>query len=199
MVIILTVPTNDFRDSFTIDKNFILVTHARQLITSTNNNPPEANRHHQVESSRSKILKNSPSQSTARVRRNQETTNMRVDSPSMKRSASETSETKPVPQKIKRMFKTSGKVFASNSRQIVATGGNSTRQESWRHQANDTNNNSIVAGKEDDISNNIEHSSSWRRNIDSVNGTVDVSMYERNDIDRLYGDALLVYFKNFNE
>lgn len=39
----------------------------------------------------------------------------------------------------------------------------------------------------------------WCRNVNSINGTIDLSQYKSNDVDRLYGDALLVYFKNFNE
>lgn len=39
----------------------------------------------------------------------------------------------------------------------------------------------------------------WCRNVNSINGTIDLSQYKANDVDRLYGDALLVYFKNFNE
>lgn len=37
------------------------------------------------------------------------------------------------------------------------------------------------------------------KNVNSINGTIDLSQYEQSDVDRLYGDALLVYLKNFNE
>lgn len=39
----------------------------------------------------------------------------------------------------------------------------------------------------------------WQRNVKSINGTIDIRQYEQSDVDRLYGDALLVYVKNFNE
>ena len=203
MVIILTAPRNDFRDSLNIDNNFILVSHARQLSSDISNNQTQTNRQHQVEAVRLQNSQDSPKLSRGEPRRNQEAASMRVNLPSMKRSAIGSNETRPATQNTKKKFKTSGKVFASSSRQTVATDGIGTRQEHrnemWRNQANDTNNNSIEARKEDDINNNIEPPGNWRRSIDSVNGTVDVSLYERNDIDRLYGDALLVYFKNFNE
>lgn len=65
--------------------------------------------------------------------------------------------------------------------------------------SSDSNNNSI------NINNNTIPSSSDlderppQRNINSVNGTIDLSQYGQSDVDRLYGDALLVYFKNFND
>ena len=69
---------------------------------------------------------------------------------------------------------------------------------------NNSNNNNTdrMTNNLDDVNNNSIHSgnqSGWRRNISSINGTIDLSQYEQSDVDRLYGDALLVYFKNFNE
>lgn len=61
--------------------------------------------------------------------------------------------------------------------------------------ANDLNNNMIATDRSDDRL----ASPAWRRNVDSINGTIDLSQYQQSDVDRLYGDALLVYFKNFNE
>lgn len=61
----------------------------------------------------------------------------------------------------------------------------------------DLNNNTISL---DDDSRRGQQRHRPRQNVvDSVNGTVDLSQYQQTDVDRLYGDALLVYFKNFNE
>jgi len=76
---------------------------------------------------------------------------------------------------------------------------NGTLDSNWgaapsllNNSTNDVNNNSLATGPP-------VYRANWRRDINSVNGTVDLSQYEQNDVDRLYGDALLVYFKNFNE
>lgn len=62
--------------------------------------------------------------------------------------------------------------------------------------SSDINNNTLSGA--DDASNQL-YQPQWQRNISSVDGTIDLSQYGRNDVDRLYGDALLVYLKNFNE
>lgn len=100
----------------------------------------------------------------------------------------------------KKRFKTSGEApelpLGQRSAPINETSDAQRVRQHWRTNQvdNDLNNNSIAS---DDNNNNS--GPSWRRNVNSLNGTVDLSQYERNDIDRLYGDALLVYFKNFNE
>lgn len=58
---------------------------------------------------------------------------------------------------------------------------------------NDINNNTILS------SSDSYESQGYQRNINSINGTIDLTQYGQNEVDRLYGDALLVYFKNFNE
>lgn len=58
--------------------------------------------------------------------------------------------------------------------------------------SNDINNNTISGSSDEPIE-------SHQRNVNSINGTIDLSQYGQSDVDRLYGDALLVYFKNFNE
>lgn len=56
---------------------------------------------------------------------------------------------------------------------------------------NDDNNNSNL---------NISSSTAyWQSNVNSVNGTVDLSLYSETQRNILYDDALLVYLKNFNE
>lgn len=73
--------------------------------------------------------------------------------------------------------------------------------------ANNNNNNNTVVSESLDINSNIISIDKTddmakfvpARNINSINGTIDLSQYEQSDVDRLYGDALLVYFKNFNE
>lgn len=64
---------------------------------------------------------------------------------------------------------------------------------------NDLNNNNTLITEP----NEVNVGDSWRNNpavvSRSVNGTIDLSQYGQNDVDRLYGDALLVYLKNFNE
>lgn len=70
------------------------------------------------------------------------------------------------------------------------------RQPNATSSSNDINNNS------GDINNNgipDVGAERYRNHIKSVNGTIDLSQYEQSDVDRLYGDALLVYLKNFNE
>lgn len=62
--------------------------------------------------------------------------------------------------------------------------------------SSDVNNNTLSGT--DDVNNQL-YQQQWQRNINSVNGTIDLSQYGQNDVDRLYGDALLVYLKNFNE
>lgn len=66
---------------------------------------------------------------------------------------------------------------------------------------NDTSNSLKTSGlqKSHDLPMQISEPPYWRRNVKSVNGTIDLSQYEQSDVDRLYGDALLVYVKNFNE
>lgn len=63
---------------------------------------------------------------------------------------------------------------------------------------NDVNNNTI-SGSSGQVDNNHKHQRHQSRIRNSVNGTIDLSEYEQSDVDRLYGDALLVYVKNFNE
>lgn len=72
-----------------------------------------------------------------------------------------------------------------------STAASMTRKSSNSEQeASDLNNNLIPsAGRE----------LGARPNINSVNGSIDLSEYSQTDLDRLYGDALLVYLKNFNE
>jgi len=79
----------------------------------------------------------------------------------------------------------------NNNNTITSSHRSATRNFS-ADPTNDVNNNSIPISPPMQASN-------WRRDINSVNGTIDLSQYEQNDVDRLYGDALLVYFKNFNE
>lgn len=66
---------------------------------------------------------------------------------------------------------------------------------------NDVNNNTIA--NLDNEFNSIDGASQSQRALpvvsSSVNGTIDLSQYGQSDVDRLYGDALLVYLKNFNE
>lgn len=62
---------------------------------------------------------------------------------------------------------------------------------SRRQQASDLNNNLIPSLGQQELAS--------RRDISSVNGTIDLSEYAQSDLDRLYGDALLVYLKNFND
>lgn len=82
---------------------------------------------------------------------------------------------------------------------------NSTFAEQPQVTSNDMNNNNRILNlATNDIMNDNtialgRSQSAWRRNVNSVNGTIDLSQYEQSDVDRLYGDALLVYFKNFNE
>lgn len=66
---------------------------------------------------------------------------------------------------------------------------------------NDLNNNSPNIASHDINNNTIQVDSNQHnnRNVNSVNGTIDLSLYANSDVDRLYGDALLVYLKNFNE
>lgn len=80
---------------------------------------------------------------------------------------------------------------ASNSSASSLDVNNNTRHR--QDEANDLNNNAIQT----EVSANQQPN--WRRNINSINGTIDLSEYAQNDVDRLYGDALLVYLKNFNE
>lgn len=70
---------------------------------------------------------------------------------------------------------------------------NNNNNNTW---SNDINNNTIESSSDNLI---VEQQTSIQRNISSINGTIDLSQYGQNDVDRLYGDALLVYFKNFNE
>lgn len=80
---------------------------------------------------------------------------------------------------------------ASNTTRPIVSGGdinNNGLLESFA--TNDVNNNTVDSGLV-----LVEP----RRNVNSVNGTIDLSQYEQSDVDRLYGDALLVYLKNFNE
>lgn len=80
---------------------------------------------------------------------------------------------------------------AANSTRPIAGGGDINNNGSLESFAtNDVNNNTVDSGVV-----LVEP----RRNVNSVNGTIDLSQYEQSDVDRLYGDALLVYLKNFNE
>lgn len=74
--------------------------------------------------------------------------------------------------------------------------------------SNDLNNNTPSPTNSTNVASNeiqvdgdeiINQPRNWRTNVSSINGTIDVTEYQQNDLDRLYGDALLVYFKNFNE
>lgn len=91
--------------------------------------------------------------------------------------------------------------------EVASTSTNATISDSNNNNisgASDVNNNTISTVGEPTLQvYNAQASGdgqqSWRRNVNSVNGTIDLSQYEQNDVDRLYGDALLVYLKNFNE
>lgn len=120
-------------------------------------------------------------------------------------------------------FKSSNRSFAESSSnhnstlsiQLSPTGqelhhqSTSSRSLSLYDSNNNNNNNNHLTSppNPNDVNNNSIQTSmaqssqtdNWRRDISSVNGTIDLSQYEQNDVDRLYGDALLVYFKNFNE
>lgn len=142
--------------------------------------------------------------------------NMRLDGP-MKRSAGDTnasSETIPPTStsehhKHKR-FRTSGRFTTSNSNSssssmFTLNGSTSSAMNDDNQDMNNNNSTALPRRQVNDMNNNSIDTEgggaqpSWRQNIDSVNGTVDLSQYNQNDVDRLYGDALLVYFKNFNE
>lgn len=89
----------------------------------------------------------------------------------------------------KKRFKSS--LNSTLTGQARSSGDDLNNNNSTHLDSNDLNNNSIMSGRADQPT--------WRRNVDSINGTIDLSQYQQTDVDRLYGDALLVYFKNFNE
>lgn len=89
------------------------------------------------------------------------------------------------PKRFKSSFKGSAAPNDLNNNSSSSSSNNSTN----------LNHNDIQVDLED-IPNQPRN---WRRNVSSINGTIDVTEYQQNDLDRLYGDALLVYFKNFNE
>lgn len=91
-----------------------------------------------------------------------------------------------------------------NSQESISSNSSALLYNSYY---NDINNNNST-NQQDDVNNNIVQidpypgnstAQTWTRNVDSINGTVDLSRYGQNGVDRLYGDALLVYLKNFNE
>lgn len=85
-----------------------------------------------------------------------------------------------------------GSIRLSDSQNLIAFESRTSR--------NDLNNNSDVNNNNNPSANSIDDRPVGRSvNVNSVNGTIDLSQYGQNDVDRLYGDALLVYFKNFNE
>jgi hypothetical protein len=90
---------------------------------------------------------------------------------------------------LRKRFKTSGR-FSTTSSETSDLSRNINTLHGPRSHLNDLNNNSIdTQGARP----------TRRQNVSSINGTVDLSQYSQEDVDRLYGDALLVYFKNFNE
>lgn len=89
---------------------------------------------------------------------------------------------------------TSPKRFKSSFRGSATQNDLNNNSPSSSHLANTASNEIQVDSEE--ITNQPRN---WRRNVSSINGTIDVTEYQQNDLDRLYGDALLVYFKNFNE
>lgn len=92
-----------------------------------------------------------------------------------------------------------------SSRDSTISLNNSTTLD--RHQAdNDINNNNQIIASiniNNNNSNSQDNSTVYTvertRQVSSLNGTIDLSRYEQDDVDRLYSDALLVYVKNFNE
>lgn len=79
---------------------------------------------------------------------------------------------------------------------------NSTNNQPIMNSSDINNNGLLASSPSNDLNNNTIYTTDVvepRRNINSVNGTIDLSQYEQSDVDRLYGDALLVYLKNFNE
>lgn len=64
---------------------------------------------------------------------------------------------------------------------------------------NDTNNNNLSAPINETLEIHDHVIDQRPRQVTSINGTIDASQYNNADLDRLYNDALLVYFKNFNE
>lgn len=83
-----------------------------------------------------------------------------------------------------------GTEIASASANATTSRFNNAPLPSFAPNKNDDNNNELAPPPQ---------GQTWRRNVSSINGTVDLSQYEQQDVDRLYGDALLVYFKNFNQ
>lgn len=73
---------------------------------------------------------------------------------------------------------------------------NNNNEFGLRNQSNSNDVNNNIISVSDEAANQQQH---WQRNVSSINGTIDLSQYGQNDVDRLYGDALLVYLKNFNE
>lgn len=160
-----------------------------------------------------------PSPLPKKSKRARAAANMRLDGP-LKRSAdvSNATTTPRHQSQSQKRFRTSGRMLATSSSSSSSStttttsshsfdlnnnNNNSTNtsttsaqsQERTRQElANDMNNNSIDSG-----STNGHLAQTWRQNVNSANGTVDLSQYSQSDVDRLYGDALLVYFKNFNE
>lgn len=103
---------------------------------------------------------------------------------------------------------------AASSSQVITTDNNNNNNSSLNNRSSDMNgqaafydlnNNMIDTNQRANINKpTVENGTSgdsqtWCRNVNSINGTIDLSQYKANDVDRLYGDALLVYFKNFNE
>jgi len=107
-------------------------------------------------------------------------------------------------QVTKKRFKSSFNLVAQSLETLTAM-NSSTNGAQQAEGLIDINNNSRPNLVPYDVNNNTIGSASdqadqtWRRNVTSVNGTIDLSQYGQNDVDRLYGDALLVYLKNFNE
>lgn len=86
------------------------------------------------------------------------------------------------------------------SNQNVTSNGladiNNNNEFGLRNQSNPNDVNNNIISVSDEAANQQQQ---WQRNVSSINGTIDLSQYGQNDVDRLYGDALLVYLKNFNE
>lgn len=83
--------------------------------------------------------------------------------------------------------------------ELLGSGAESTASTSPRANTTDVNNNNESTATADINNNTISGSSSSSNQVNSVDGTIDLSQYANSDVDRLYGDALLVYMKNFND
>lgn len=159
--------------------------------------------------------------SSEQLRARQQANNMRLDeSPSdrlansqsvptgLRRPASDASTHQVMVHK--KRFKSSGRFSATSSE--TTTTANTSNSSGIQGDLNRNNNTLIearshhsraIGANQHDLNNNSIETEpvqpNRRQNVNSINGTVDLSQYSQADVDRLYGDALLVYFKNFNE